>query len=124
MRTTLSLDDDVAAQLEALRAKQKLTFKEAVNSALRRGLSGLSEAPQAFSNQTDRYGILPFGEPGQRLGSLGRGRERREHSHVIPVDANILIYATDPRSERTSKRWTAGSTRSRRRAAFGTMPRG
>jgi len=42
MRTTLSLDDDVAAQLEAWRAKQDLSFKEAVNSALRRGLSELS----------------------------------------------------------------------------------
>src|SRR4051812_17983632 len=42
MRTTLSLDEDVAAQLEAWRAKQKLTFKEAVNSALRRGLNELS----------------------------------------------------------------------------------
>jgi len=42
MRTTLSLDDDVAALLEAWRAKQDLTFKEAVNTALRRGLSELS----------------------------------------------------------------------------------
>jgi hypothetical protein len=42
MRTTLSLDDDVAAQLEAWRTKQNLTFKEAVNSALRRGLNELS----------------------------------------------------------------------------------
>ncbi len=42
MRTTLSLDEDVAAQLEAWRAKQKLTFKQAVNSALRRGLTELS----------------------------------------------------------------------------------
>lgn len=42
MRTTLSLDDDVAAQLEALRARENLTFKEAVNSALRRGLSEVS----------------------------------------------------------------------------------
>ena len=42
MRTTLSLDDDVSAQLEAWRAKQKLTFKAAVNSVLRRGLSELS----------------------------------------------------------------------------------
>lgn len=42
MRTTLTLDDDVAAQLEALRAKQDLSFKEAVNSALRRGLDELS----------------------------------------------------------------------------------
>ena len=42
MRTTLSLDDDVASQLEAWRAKQNLTFKQAVNSALRRGLSEIS----------------------------------------------------------------------------------
>jgi len=42
MRTTLSLDDDVAAQLEAWRAKQKLSFKQAVNSALRRGLNELT----------------------------------------------------------------------------------
>jgi hypothetical protein len=42
MRTTLSLDDDVSAQLEAWRVKQKLTFKQAVNSALRRGLNELS----------------------------------------------------------------------------------
>jgi len=35
------LDDDVAAQLEAWRAKEDLTFKEAVNSALRRGLGEL-----------------------------------------------------------------------------------
>jgi hypothetical protein len=42
MRTTLSLDDDVAAQLEAWRTKQNLTFKQAVNSALRRGLNELS----------------------------------------------------------------------------------
>jgi hypothetical protein len=42
MRTTLSIDDDVAAQLEAWRAQQNLSFKQAVNAALRRGLSELS----------------------------------------------------------------------------------
>jgi len=42
MRTTLSLDDDVAAQLEAWRTERDLSFKEAVNAALRRGLSELS----------------------------------------------------------------------------------
>ncbi len=47
MRSTLSLDDDVAAQLEAWRVKQNLTFKEAVNSALRRGLNELSR-PKAL----------------------------------------------------------------------------
>lgn len=42
MRTTLTLDDDVAAQLEAWRTKEELGFKEAVNAALRRGLTELS----------------------------------------------------------------------------------
>jgi hypothetical protein len=52
MRTTLSLDDDVAAQLSAWQAKQKLTFKEAVNTALRRGLNELSpKARQHFQTE-------------------------------------------------------------------------
>ena len=38
MRTTLSLDDDVAAMLERVRKETKSTFKEVVNRALRRGL--------------------------------------------------------------------------------------
>jgi len=42
MRTTLSLDDDVAAQLEQWRIREHLTFKQAVNSALRRGLNELN----------------------------------------------------------------------------------
>jgi hypothetical protein len=46
MRTTLSLDDDVSAHLETWRVSQNLTFKEAVNTALRRGLSEL-DPPKA-----------------------------------------------------------------------------
>jgi len=38
----LSLDDDVASQLEAWRAKRNLSLKQAVNSALRRGLNEIS----------------------------------------------------------------------------------
>jgi hypothetical protein len=51
MRTTLSLDDDVAAQLEAFRATHDLTFKDAVNSALRQGLRALSRPrrPKQFT---------------------------------------------------------------------------
>jgi hypothetical protein len=41
MRTTLTLDDDVAVQLEDLRRKRDLTFKDVVNDALRRGLRDL-----------------------------------------------------------------------------------
>jgi hypothetical protein len=38
MRTTLSLDDDVAAMLERVRHKTGASFKETVNTALRQGL--------------------------------------------------------------------------------------
>lgn len=41
MRTTLSIDDDVAAQLDRLRRRRGGTFKETVNEALRQGLAQL-----------------------------------------------------------------------------------
>ncbi len=43
MRTTLSLDDDVAALLRKLQDKRRGTFKELVNEALRRGLAELGK---------------------------------------------------------------------------------
>jgi hypothetical protein len=43
VRTTLTLDDDVAAQLDELRKKRKLTLKQAVNDALRSGLRHLHQ---------------------------------------------------------------------------------
>lgn len=41
MRTTLTLDDDVAAALERLRRERDATFKEIINETLRRGLEGM-----------------------------------------------------------------------------------
>lgn len=38
MRTTLTLDPDVAAKLRELSRERGISFKEAVNSTLRRGL--------------------------------------------------------------------------------------
>ena len=43
MRTTLSLDDDVAARIEHLRQVLDKPLKEVVNEALRRGLAGMHE---------------------------------------------------------------------------------
>ena len=45
MRTTLSLDKDVAAALERLRKVRKATLKQLVNDALRRGLGQMTTAP-------------------------------------------------------------------------------
>ena len=50
MRTTLSLDDDVAALLKQVRKARDATFKQVVNDALREGLARLSSPakPQPF----------------------------------------------------------------------------
>lgn len=44
MRTTLTLDDDVAAALERVRKKTRMGLKEAVNEAMRRGLAQMARA--------------------------------------------------------------------------------
>ena len=46
MRTTLSLDDDVAARIEQLRRQQDASLKDIINDALRRGLEDLSRRPK------------------------------------------------------------------------------
>ena len=43
MRTTLTLDDDVAAMLRRLQQQQGTSFKQLVNDALRRGAESMSE---------------------------------------------------------------------------------
>ena len=62
MRTTLSLDDDIAAQLEQLRARGDRSFRQLVNDALRAGLALL-----------DREDAAPRG-PVTRAVSLGAPR--------------------------------------------------
>jgi hypothetical protein len=46
MRTTLTLDDDVAAALERLRRTRRGSFRDLVNEALREGLKGLTAPPR------------------------------------------------------------------------------
>jgi hypothetical protein len=45
MRTTLTLDDDVAAALERLRKDQRRSLKDLTNDLLRQGLAAM-EAPR------------------------------------------------------------------------------
>lgn len=52
MRTTLSLDDDVAARIEQLRQALDKPLKELVNEALRRGLAGIHELPRPAPYRT------------------------------------------------------------------------
>jgi hypothetical protein len=46
MRTTLTIDDDVASLLERVRRNRKLTYKAAVNEALRHGLKEMTKPPR------------------------------------------------------------------------------
>ena len=55
MRTTLTIDDDVAVQLERLRRERDASLKDLVNDALRRGLRELNAKPkkrEPFRTQT------------------------------------------------------------------------
>ena len=52
MRTTLSLDDDVAALLEQIRKARDTTFKQVVNDALREGLARLSSPAESHPFRT------------------------------------------------------------------------
>jgi hypothetical protein len=46
MRTTLTLDADVAVQIERLRRTRNANLKDVVNEALRRGLRDMSAPPK------------------------------------------------------------------------------
>jgi hypothetical protein len=47
MRTTLTIDDDVAATLERLRKTREAALKDIVNEALRRGLREMTRPTRA-----------------------------------------------------------------------------
>lgn len=46
MRTTLTIDDDVAVTLERMRRSRNGSLKDLVNEALRRGLRDMTDRPK------------------------------------------------------------------------------
>ena len=63
MRTTLSLDDDVARELERRQRKERRSMKEVVNEALRVGLARLAAprpARNTFRTQPLDVGLCRF----------------------------------------------------------------
>jgi hypothetical protein len=70
MRTTLTLDPDVVRMIEEETHRQRKTFKEVVNDAIRRGLSRPARGPAAR-----RFKIKPMRlklRPGLDRSSLNR----------------------------------------------------
>ena len=66
MRTTLTLDDDVAAILERLRRSRDRSLKDLVNEALRRGL----DAMRSRSRRGDRFRTQAVALGRCRIGSI------------------------------------------------------
>jgi hypothetical protein len=56
MRTTLTLDDDVAKKLRELAHRRRVPFKEVVNSVLRRGLA--AQESRAHSGRRFRVDVF------------------------------------------------------------------
>jgi hypothetical protein len=66
MRTTLTLDDDVAKQLVQLQREGKRKFREIVNDALREGLRQLQRPPKRRA----KYKIQPVALGPSKVGNL------------------------------------------------------
>lgn len=65
MRTTLTLDQDVAVTLERLRKEREITMKKLVNEALREGLRVLENPPEdsaSFTTDTVSLGRCLIGD--------------------------------------------------------------
>jgi hypothetical protein len=59
MRTTVTLDPDVAAKLKAVARERGISFKEALNGAVRAGLGGERRAVRAFRQYAQPMGLRP-----------------------------------------------------------------
>ncbi len=61
MRTTLTLDDDVAALIQRLRKSRKLGLKQLVNEALRTGLRDMTNPPHQRRKKRYRTSVVRLG---------------------------------------------------------------
>ncbi|OGQ24871.1 MAG: hypothetical protein A2138_25230 [Deltaproteobacteria bacterium RBG_16_71_12] len=84
MRTTLTLETDVATRLKSLMKKRKLTLKEAVNKALRCGLLAVEqEQPEGtFRVAPHDGGFMPGIDP-TKLGQVADELETEEYLRIV-----------------------------------------
>jgi hypothetical protein len=59
MRTTVTLDADVAAKLKQTARSRGISFKEALNSSVRRGLESTGIGAQPYRVPTRKLGVRP-----------------------------------------------------------------
>ncbi len=81
MRTTVTLDPDNVARLEKLQKDRDITFKEAVNDVIRRGLN---EASKPFRPEPFKTRVLNGGKPHYRT-----IEELKELEHQIQEEEDL-----------------------------------
>ena len=57
MRTTITLSDDVAAEVDRLRRERGMGPSEAVNSLARRGMSAPDQPPSPYQHHSTKLGV-------------------------------------------------------------------
>jgi hypothetical protein len=82
MRTTLTLDPDVAAHLERLRKERRRSMRDLVNEALRVGLRYVENPPEElrrYATRSESLGgcLLPSVDDVADALALGEGEEFR-----------------------------------------------
>ena len=65
MRTTVTIDDDLAALVEAIRRREGLSFKAALNQLLRLGVQAKTAPPKPrrFHTPARKLGLKPGIDP-------------------------------------------------------------
>jgi hypothetical protein len=94
---TVTIADDVRAEIERMRAEQGIGPSEALNTLARRGMRRSSASPITLPAPVAMGGSL---RPHQHR--RGSGDSRFAGARVVIVDANVLLHATD---EETSRRF-------------------
>jgi len=59
MRTTVTLEPDIAAQLHRLASERGTSFKATINATLRAGLEAGVAAPSPYREVTHSLGVMP-----------------------------------------------------------------
>jgi len=67
VRTTVTLDPDVAAKLKRLAGERQISFKEALNSTVRSGLLREEAPARAYAAPSRRLGLRPGVDLGKAL---------------------------------------------------------
>lgn len=80
MRTTLTIDDDVAVQIERLRKERDASLKDVINEALRRGLQDMAAKPKERKpfRTTVHDGGVPFMDVKEALAMLDEEYDRKK----------------------------------------------